>query len=110
MKVFLFTPFFSLLRLWEPSGWMQRKISRRSIHLAPSETVWNSSYEGFSVYPLFSLLRRWEPSGGMERKILSRSVHLARSEKVWGSSYEGFSVYTLFQPSQALGAFWFDAV
>ena len=53
MKVFLFTPFFSLLKLWEPSGSMQRKISRRSVHLAPSETVWGPSYEGFSVYTLF---------------------------------------------------------
>ena len=53
MKVFLFTPFFSLLKLWEPSGSMQRKISRRSVHLAPSETVWGSSYEGFSVDTLF---------------------------------------------------------
>ena len=77
--------------------------------LRPSETVWGSSYEGFSVYTLFSLLRLWEPSGWMQRKISRRSVHLAPSETVWGSSYEGFSVYTLFQPSQALGAFWFDA-
>ena len=105
MKVFLFTPFFSLLRPWEPSGRMQRKISMRSVHLAPSETVWGSSYEGFTVYTLFSLLRLWEPSGKMERKISSRSVHLPPSETVWGSSYEGFSVYTLFEYALALKPF-----
>ena len=59
--------------------------------------------------PFLSLLKLWEPSGSMQRKISRRSVHLAPSETVWGPSYEGFSVDTHFQPSQALGAFWFDA-
>ena len=109
MKFLLFTPFFSLLTLWEASGGMQRKLSRRSVQLTPSETVWGSSYGGFSVYTLFQPSQIWESSGQMHRKISRRSVHIAPSETVWELSFEGFSVYTLFQLSQALGAFWFDA-
>ena len=42
-----------LLKLWELSGGIERKISRRTVQFSPSETVWGLSYEGFSVYTLF---------------------------------------------------------
>ena len=87
---FLRTQIGGLLKLWELSGRIERKISLGTVEFSASEMVWGPSYEGFCVYPLFNLLRLREFSGGMlfHRRTTMLVVFVIRRPPSWWSSYE----------------------